>query len=171
MTYPGITFRPICPEDEAFLYQVYASTRLDELAPLNWSQAELDAFLEMQFTAQHTYYQEHFTDAAFDIILLNNQPVGRLYLDRREDEIRIIDIALLPEHRNQGIGSVLMQDILAEAAGAGKPVRIHVERDNPALRLYKRLGFHPVGDTGVYFLMEWSKEELKQTLNLLGILC
>lgn len=158
MAYSGITLRTIRPEDEDFLYRVYASTRLDELVPLNWDQDQVDAFLQMQFTAQHKYYQEYFTDASFNIILLDNQRIGRLYLDRREDEIRIIDIALLPEYRNAGIGSALLKDILAEATAAGKVVRIHVEKINPALRLYKRLGFYQINDTGVYFLMEWSPD-------------
>ena len=158
MVCSSITLRPIRPEDEDFLSRVYASTRLDELAPLGWSQDQVDAFLQMQFTAQHKYYQEHFTDANFDIILLDNQRIGRLYLDRREDEIRIIDIALLPEYRNAGIGSALLKDILAEATAASKAVRIHVEKFNPALRLYKRLGFYQINDTGVYFLLEWSPD-------------
>jgi ribosomal protein S18 acetylase RimI-like enzyme len=87
--------------------------------------------------------------------LLNDEPVGRLYLHRRQDEIRIIDIALLTEHRGKGIGSLLMLDILEEATQAALPVRIHVERNNPALRLYQRLGFRAIADQGVYWLMEW----------------
>ena len=156
MTYSEISFRPICAKDEAFLYQVYASTRLDELAPLKWPEAEVTKFLQMQFTAQHKYYQESYTEASFNLILLHDQPIGRLYTDWREDEIRIIDIALLPEYRSQGIGSALMKDLLKEAEANSKFVRIHVEKFNPALTLYKRLGFVPISDTGVYFLMEWS---------------
>lgn len=91
-------------------------------------------------------------------MLSHDRPIGRLYVDRRADEIRVVDIALLPEHRRQGIGSALLENILAEAAAAHKPVRIHVEKFNPALRLYQRLGFHQVRDTGVYFLMEWLPE-------------
>src|SRR5262249_39352148 len=105
--------------------------------------------------AQHRYYQEQFPGAAFDVILRNGQPAGRLYVDRRAEEIRIIDIALLPEHRRAGIGRGLLEEVLAEATQTSKPVRIHVERFNPALRLYERLGFQRIGDTGVYFLMEW----------------
>lgn len=155
MVQPNITLRPIQPEDHAFLYRVYASTRMDELAPLDWEEAQIAAFLRMQFTAQHIYYQQHCPAAAFDIILHNDQPIGRLYVDRRPEEIRIVDIALLPEHRHQGIGRALLEGILAEAAAARKPVRIHVEKFNPALRLYQRLGFRQLSDTGVYFLMEW----------------
>jgi ribosomal protein S18 acetylase RimI-like enzyme len=148
----AITLRPIRPADEAFLYQVYASTREEELAPLGWDEAQKHAFLRMQFTAQHRYYQATFPHASFDVILPAGRPIGRLYVDRREDEVCIVDIALLPEHRGAGIGGTLLRSVLAEA---GKPVRFHVEKNNPALRLYRRLGFAPVGDTGVYFRMEW----------------
>ncbi len=157
-----ITLRPVTPDDEPFLYHVYAGTREDELAPLDWDEARKDEFLRMQFNAQHRFYQEQFPSADFDIILAGDQPIGRLYVDRRDDEIRIVDIALLPKHRNAGIGSALLEDLLAEAAAVGKPVRIHVERFNPALPLYQRLGFNQVTDNGVYYLMEWSPEESQQ---------
>ena len=151
-----ITLRSITPEDQTFLYQVYAGTREEELAPLGWDEAQREAFLEMQFRAQHTFYQEQYRQAEFDIILLNGEPVGQLYIDRRKDEIRVVDIALLPAHRNRGIGSALLRDILAEGQRSGLPVRIHVEHFNRALRLYERLGFRQIGTTGVYYLMVWS---------------
>jgi ribosomal protein S18 acetylase RimI-like enzyme len=153
-----ITRRPITSKDNQLLYQIYASTREDEMALVDWSETEKAAFLQMQFEAQHTYYMEHFAQAEFDLILLNSEPIGRLYLDRRADEIRIIDIALLAEHRRQGIGSRLLKEILAEGKAAGLPVTIHVERYNPALHLYYRLGFHKINDEGVYYLMEWSPD-------------
>jgi ribosomal protein S18 acetylase RimI-like enzyme len=152
---PAITFRPIEEGDQEFLARLYASTRQDEMAMLDWPQEEKDAFLRQQFDAQHRYYQEVFVGAAFDLILLDGKPAGRLYVDRRDDEIRLIDIALLTEHRRRGVGRILMEQVLAEGQKAGKPVRIHVERNNPALRLYDRLGFERVEDQGVYFLMEW----------------
>ena len=158
MPYNGITFRAISSEDRAILYNIYASTRIEEIARLNWSKKQKDEFLHMQFTAQHSYYQNQFTRADFNLILNDKQVIGRLYLDRREDEFRIIDIALLPSHRNKGIGKALMEDILAEAKMAEKPVRIHVEKQNPALNLYNRLGFTQIGDTEVYYLMEWIAE-------------
>ena len=151
---PTVDLRPIRPDDEAFLYRVFAGTREPEMALLGWNEEQKTAFLWMQFQAQHRYYQEHFPAASFDLIVRDNAPVGRLYVDRRDDEIRVIDIALLPEHRRAGIGGALLRDLLAEADRAGKPVRIHVERNNPALRLYERLGFVRIGDTGVYYLME-----------------
>ncbi len=152
----NITLRPINTQDLDLLYRIYASTREDELAPLDWSAEQKQAFLEMQFNAQHTFYQEQYSQAKFQIVLLNGQAVGRLYVERRADEIRIIDMSLLPDYRRQGIGSGLFADIFAQGQQAGLPVRIHVEHFNPALGLYRRLGFKKIGDTGVYFLMEWT---------------
>jgi ribosomal protein S18 acetylase RimI-like enzyme len=149
-----ISFRPIRPDDAALLLEIYASTRTEELAQVPWTEAQKIAFLRMQFDAQHRFYQEQFPDASFQVILLGDRPIGRLYLHRRDDELHIIDIALLPAYRRTGLGGALLRDVLAEADAAGKPVRIHVERFNPALRLYERLGFSRTGDTGVYFLME-----------------
>ena len=151
----GITLRPFTQADLPFLVRVYAGTRADELAQTAWSDQEKQAFLDLQFQAQHTHYQKHFPEASYQIIVQVGEPIGRLYLDRRPDELRIIDIALLPEQRGGGIGGALMRRILDEAALLGKPVRIHVERNNPAMHLYDRLGFRKVEDQGVYWLMEW----------------
>ncbi len=152
----SLAFRPIRPEDKAFLCELYASTRREELAQVDWEPAQVEAFLKMQFEAQHTYYEEHYAEADFLIIEEEGDAVGRLYVARWDDEIRIVDIALLPPHRNRGLGSRLLKDLLEEGAAAGLPVRIHVEKFNPALRLYRRLGFTEVKDRGVYLLMEWT---------------
>jgi GNAT superfamily N-acetyltransferase len=150
-----VSLRPAVDADLAFLLAVYAGTRADELAMTDWDEARKAAFVRMQFDAQHAYYREQFPDAAYDVILLDGEAAGRLYLNRSPDEIRIVDIALLPGRRGQGIGSVLLARIQEEAAREGKPVRIHVERFNPALRWYEKLGFTPVADHGVYLFMEW----------------
>jgi ribosomal protein S18 acetylase RimI-like enzyme len=153
---PTVACRAVAPGDEELLYRIYASTRVEELAPVPWTAAQKEAFLRMQFRAQSEDYAANYPDAAFLVLLVEGTPAGRLYVDRRNDEVRIIDIALLPEHRGAGIGGALLRGLLAEAAAAGKPVRIHVERMNPALRLYDRLGFRRTGDDGIYFLMEWT---------------
>lgn len=158
----AITLRPIGPDDEAFLCRVYASTRREELAGVDWTPEQVEAFLAMQFSAQHQYYQQHYAGAAFQVIEHDGVPAGRLYVARWEKEIRIVDIALLPEHRNAGIGTALLQDLLREGAEAGMPVTIHVERFNPALRLYRRLGFSLIEDKGVYLLMGWRPEVLAE---------
>ncbi len=166
---PAITFRPIEAGDFEFLYLVYASTRSD-IEQVQWPEEQKQQFLRMQFQAQHTHYQRHFANARFQIVLRDNRPVGRLYVDHRPDELRIIDIALLPEHRRQGIGRSILADLLAEASRQGKPVRIHVERFNPALALYERLGFQVIGDTGIHFLME-SQVVQPANVELPGVVC
>ncbi len=152
----SISFRPIRDSDRDFLLAVYASTRADEMAVVPWTDQEKADFIRLQFEAQHSFYQQQFPDAEFLIVEFESEPVGRLYLDRREDEYRLIDIALMLQHRRKGLGGRLLADLLAEARSVEKLVRIHVERNNPALRLYERLGFRPIEDHGVYFLMEWS---------------
>jgi GNAT superfamily N-acetyltransferase len=152
---PDLTLRPIREEDRGFLRQVYASTRAEEMTLLNWTESEKADFLQMQFEAQDRYYHDQFREARYDIIELDAHPIGRLYVDRRTEAIRIIDIALLPEHRNRGFGSRLLKDLMAVASQTGQPVNIHVELNNPAISLYLRLGFVAIEDHGLYRLMEW----------------
>jgi ribosomal protein S18 acetylase RimI-like enzyme len=147
------TLRAVRAEDRDFLLRVYASTRAEELALTGWDETQKQAFLAQQFEAQHHHYQTHYQGARFDLIVLDSEPIGRLYVARWKDEIRIMDIALLPAYRNGGIGSGLLRDLLEEAAATSRRLTIHVERYNPALRLYRRLGFEPVGETGVYLLL------------------
>ncbi len=155
MTEPA-TLRPVTPQDAEFLYRVYASTRQEELARVPWTAEQKAAFLRMQFDAQHKHYTENYSGAQYLIILCEGEPAGRLYVARWEKEIRIMDIAILPEYRNRGLGTFLLQQILAEGQERGLPVTIHVEQFNPALRLYTRLGFRQVQERGVYLLMEWT---------------
>jgi len=134
---------------------VYASTRTEELAPLAWTEEEKAAFLRMQFAAQHRYYQQSYTSSRFDVVLVDGRPAGRLYVARWPGEVRVVDIALLPEFRRRGVGTALLRTLLEEGAERGLPVRIHVERRNPALALYEKLGFRLLEDRGVYLFLEW----------------
>lgn len=154
--------------DLGFLSALYASTREPELAPLPWSDEQKATFLDMQFQAQHSHYLENYPDASWLIIELDGKPAGRLYLEFWPSEHRIIDIALMPGVRGQGIGAALLRDVMEEAALAKKAVGIHVEKANPAMRLYKRLGFETVEDKGVYDLLRWqpSRLELSEPQNL-----
>ena len=129
----------------------------------DWDETQQQAFLKMQFDAQHAHYMTTFPDAAFDVVTLGEEAVGRLYVDWRQDEIRIVDISLVPERRGLGIGSVLLRTIIDEAWRSSIPVRIHVERDNPALQLYRRLGFTPIDEQDVYWLMERSPDTLDES--------
>jgi ribosomal protein S18 acetylase RimI-like enzyme len=150
----GIELRPVEPDDGEFLYRVYASTRQEELAPTGWSEALIETFLRQQFEAQSRYYRENYSETSFDVILADGRPIGRLYVARWPEEIRIVDIALLPEFRGAGIGTKLLEDLISESEASAKPLSIHVERFNPALRLYERLGFREIEDKGVYLLMQ-----------------
>jgi GNAT superfamily N-acetyltransferase len=141
--------------DRELLFEIYASTRQEELAPLDWDASVREAFLRQQFQAQDTYYQQVFTDATHDLILDGEGNVlGRLYLNRGERVFLVVDIALLPAQRGRGIGTRLLRDFLDEADAAGRPVQVHVERFNPARRLYERLGFRQIEDLGIYLLLE-----------------
>jgi GNAT superfamily N-acetyltransferase len=142
--------------DRDLLLQIYASTRQDEMDVVDWSDEEKATFLFHQFTAQDLYYREEFPDCTFEIIVVEEEDAGRLYVDRRDDEIRIVDIALLPPVRGKGVGTELMQSILDEASTAELVVRIHVEEYNPAQSLYRRLGFRELENVGTYILMEWT---------------
>ncbi|HEX2094331.1 MAG TPA: GNAT family N-acetyltransferase [Longimicrobiaceae bacterium] len=149
-----LTLRPIIPDDREFLFRLYASTREEELAAVPWSDEQKEVFLRQQFNAQHTWWTEHYAGASFDVVLLDGEPVGRLYVDRWEREIRVVDIALLPRCRGSGIGTALLSRIFTEADRNGKAVSVHVEVFNPARRLYERLGFVEKADKGVYLLLE-----------------
>jgi len=152
----SITLRPIREEDMELLYRVYYSTREEELRMIvDWTDEMKEAFVRQQFSAQHAWYQEHYVGAKFDVVLVDGVPAGRLYVHRREREIRLVDITLLPEVRNRGIGGALLADLLAESEATGKPLTIHVEKFNPAMRLYQRLGFRSIEDRGPYDLLEW----------------
>jgi GNAT superfamily N-acetyltransferase len=154
---PGVHLRPISDADLPFLGALYASTREAELRQVPWSETQKAAFLASQFSCQHTYYQVHYPAARFDVIEREGRAIGRLYLASLDGvgcgELRIIDVALLPAERGRGIGTRLLRAIITRAESEGRSVSIHVERDNPALALYERLGFRLREDRGVYLFM------------------
>jgi ribosomal protein S18 acetylase RimI-like enzyme len=145
---------PATEADRDLLLEVYASTRADELAVLPWDDATKRAFVEQQFHAQDVHYRRYFADATREVIEVDGQPAGRLYVHRQDHEILIVDIALLPAFRGRGMGTELLRALMAEADASGRKLSIHVEMNNPARSLYDRLGFRPAGEHGVYVLME-----------------
>jgi ribosomal protein S18 acetylase RimI-like enzyme len=154
---PRISLVPATEDDLDFLCRVYASTRTEELAATDWSAEQKAIFLRQQAEAQHRYYRESYAGASWEVVRVGDRPAGRLYLVEWERELRLIDIALLPEFRDAGVGSRLLARVMARAAAAGKVLSIHVERFNPALRLYARLGFQVAADDGgVYLRLEWT---------------
>lgn len=157
MSSPGravLGLRPAGEDDFELLHRIYASTRVEELALLDWDDRSKEAFLWMQFQAQHSYYRQIYPEASYDVILVDEVPVGRLYVERGEEAFLVIDIALLPEYRGQGIGTTLLEQVIEEAQALGKAVQIHVERQNPARRLYERLGFRQLEEQEIYLLLE-----------------
>ena len=149
-----LALRPVAAGDEPFMLRVYAGTRAEELAGVPWSAEQKAAFVAQQFAAQSAHYAQHYVGMSADVILIDGKAAGRLLVARWPEELRIVDIALLPEYRGNGVGTSLLRDLLAEADAAGKRVTIHVERLNPALRLYERLGFSLAEDKGVYLFLE-----------------
>jgi ribosomal protein S18 acetylase RimI-like enzyme len=152
---PAITLDPVLAADEPFLYQTFASTRAEEMALTGWNAEQQETFLRMQYEAQRRSYLMQLPDAQYWVIRCDGSGVGRLIIDRTAEEIHVVDIALLPEFRKRGIGSALMEAIIKEASQAGKTVRLHVERFNPALRWYERLGFGVVNSGPIYLEMVW----------------
>ena len=150
-----VALRTVTEDDRAFLLSVYASTRDEELAQVAWAPGQLEAFLELQFGAQDRDYRGNHPAGAFDVIEVDGQAVGRLYVDRGADELRLVDIALLPAYRSLGVGERLIRSLQAEAAATGRVVVLHVEATNRAAHLYERLGFVVVDERGVHRRMEW----------------
>lgn len=151
-------FRPATPEDDAFLFALYGSTRAEELDAWGLAGPQREAFLRMQYTAQQQHYRARLPRADHQIVLVDGAPAGRLLVDRREDELRLADIALLPEHRGRGLGTALLQALLAEARATAKPVRLHALQGSRAAALYTRLGFSTLAADGPHVLMEWRPE-------------
>jgi ribosomal protein S18 acetylase RimI-like enzyme len=152
---PGIELRPVGPEDETFLFQVHASARERDLSLTGWNDQQKNLFLQHQFAAQNNHYQRYFPNSAHQIIMLANLRVGRLWVDRKSDEIRILDLIVLPAHRRKGIGTKLLEELQDEANGTAKPLRITLEMNNPALAQFQRFGFAITGENGPHYLLEW----------------
>src|ERR1700682_5902433 len=153
-----ITLRDKVAEDESLLFELYASTRAQEMALVSWDEGQRKALLTMQYSAQDSHYRERFPDAKFSVILRDDLPVGRFYVLRDKHEIHILDITILHAARNGGIGTSLLSELLTEAAESGKRILIHVETLNPSVRLFERLGFKSIAVEGFNFLMEWRPE-------------
>lgn len=155
------SFRPVAASDDVFLFQLYASTRAGELAAWGWSAAQQEPFLRMQWLAQKRGYEARYSSEGHCILEREGQPVGRLWVVRGARELRLVDVTLLPAYQGAGLGTALLRSLQEEAAAAGKPLRLHVSRNNPALRLYTRLGFTPVSGADVdpaqpYWELQWS---------------
>jgi len=152
----GISYRPMSDDDLPFVAELYASTRREEVARTGWPAEMQEAFLAQQHQAQNSHYSIHFADAERLIVERRGEAIGRLYLREIPGFLHIVDIALMPESRGQGIGGAILRDILARARELGRGVSINVEKANPAHSLYRRLGFEAAEDAGIYDLMRVS---------------
>jgi GNAT superfamily N-acetyltransferase len=153
---PIVSLRPSGPEDDEFLYQVYFLHRQPEFAALGLPEAQVDEILRGQSQAQIIAYSSRFTGSSYDIVLKDEEPAGRIWVARQKDEMRIVDMAMLPNLRSAGIGTELVKRLQAEAQAAGLPIRATVARFNPgSLRFHERLGFRIVGEDPVNLLLEW----------------
>ena len=152
----ALELRPVAATDDDFLLSVYASTRAEELAQAEWAEGQQETFLKWQFDLQRREYDVRFPAAEYYLILIDNQPAGRIWIGRDSTQIRLLDIALLPEFQNRGAGTLLLRRLIDEARREGKPLRHMVfVLNNDAHRFYERLGFTIIDDLGAYKHMEW----------------
>jgi ribosomal protein S18 acetylase RimI-like enzyme len=150
-----IRLRAVAPADDNFILSVYFSTRADELQQVPWTAEQKEAFVKMQFAAQKEHYAAAYPQATHDVICVEETAVGRIYLDRGQESLHILDLTVLPQYRNQGIGSTLLRRLLEEAGQSSKAATIYVETFNPSVRLFERLGFEKVQEKDFQFLMKW----------------
>jgi ribosomal protein S18 acetylase RimI-like enzyme len=159
---PDVGLRRSTPGDEHLLREIYASTRDAEMAVVPWDEASKRQFLDLQHRAQAHHYETHNPHADYDVVLLDGQPIGRLYVDRTTEQIHLLDIALLAPFRSRGIGTALIEDLMGEARRQRRPLRCHVEKFNRAWSLYRRMGFRPIADAGMYAYLEWVPDTVPQ---------
>ena len=155
-----VQLRPVLESDNEFLLSVYGTTREEELNQVEWAEGQKEAFLRWQLDLQRREYESRFPDAAYDVILVDQQPAGRIWVGSDDEQIRLLDIALLPQFQNRGVGTELLRRLIKEAAKQGKVLRHMVfVLNNNAERFYERLGFKRIEDFGAYKHMEWSSNE------------
>lgn len=156
----AVELRPVTKNDDQFLLSVYASTREEELAQATWAEGQREAFLRWQFDLQRREYDSRFPDADYHVVLVDGSPAGRIWIGSDDKQIRLLDIALLPEFQNRGVGTALLRRLMNEAREAGKVLRHMVfVLNNDAHRFYERLGFTMIDDLGAYKHMEWKPEQ------------
>jgi ribosomal protein S18 acetylase RimI-like enzyme len=153
---PHVTLRPVTREDDPFLLEVYGSTRADELGQVEWEEGQREMFLRWQFDLQRREYDARFPDSRYQLVLIDGEPAGRIWTGEDEDQIRLLDIALLPQFQRRGVGTILLKELMKEAASAGKLLRHMVfVLNNDAHRFYERLGFVIIEDLDAYKHMEY----------------
>jgi len=155
-----LNLRRVTADDDSFLLSLYAGTRAEELAQVQWQEGQQEAFVRWQFEMQRREYDARFPDAEYDLIEIDGNPAGRIWIGRSENEIRLLDIALLPDFQNRRAGTILLNRLIDEARTTGKRLRHMVfVLNNNADRFYLRLGFVEIEDVGGYKHMEWKRQD------------
>lgn len=157
----NFTLRPFSGEDQNFLFKLYADTRQEEVSSFGWAAAQQETFLRMQFNAQQGWYRMAYPGADHQLILVDNEPAGRIMVFREQGANRLVDIALLSAFRGSGIGGQLLRELIDQSGKDGLAVRLQVHKTNRARHLYQRSGFIETGDDGLYIQMERKGEEKK----------
>ncbi len=152
----NVSLRNATPEDEPFLFKLYVSMRAEEFSAVPWSEEQLEAFLRTQFTMQQRTYDAKYPQAKHKIILCDGVDAGTVRFNSTPEEIHLVDLILLPEYRNQGVGSTFLKQLQMEAEVAGRTISLQVVNTNPAIRLYKRVGFSVLYEEAAYLFMKWS---------------
>jgi ribosomal protein S18 acetylase RimI-like enzyme len=145
-------------DHEEFVLALFASHKLLELGAQNWPKAMQKQISEMQFNAFEVSIKKEYPGAHDSLISVDSELAGRIIVNETEDNIRIINLSLLPAFRNKGIGTKLIKDVISEASIKKKPVYFDVDKHNPAISLYIRLGFNVVKDNEVSYTMAYKAE-------------
>jgi ribosomal protein S18 acetylase RimI-like enzyme len=159
INFQSISLRPVTSDDDPFLFEVYASSRGEDLATMGWEPEPIRTFLETQYSAQKVFLKNDYPETDDRIIMLGRERIGRIVVLRNDREIRLVDIALMPQYRNAGLGTHLVRDLMSEAAKLSIPFRLQLIRSNPAVALFEQLGLVRTGETGSHYQMEWQAQK------------
>lgn len=150
-----IKLRPVCQEDEPFLYELYKLSRVEEFAPARLSESQFELLMRMQYAARKGSYESNYPDARHEIVVVDGADAGQVWFSQEESRVRVIDISIAGAFQNQGIGAAVMNDIIRNAQSAGVPVTCSVATNNPgSFRFHERLGFRVTGEDPMYIEME-----------------
>ncbi|WP_046226151.1 GNAT family N-acetyltransferase [Paenibacillus dauci] len=151
------TIVQVTAADRDFLFDVYMDTRLSEVASWGWTPEQLHSFLHMQFVMQQSYLDNRYPQLDRRLINSDQTAIGQMTIFHGENELRLVDLAVLSRYRNQGAGTFILQELQRQAAAYAIPIRLQVRLDNPrAQRLYQRLGWHEISLEELHMEMEWS---------------
>jgi len=151
----GLTLREVSSLDEEFLLDLYRSVREAEMAMVPWTDEQRLAFVRHQYAAQRNHYRTEYPAAQHSILLKDDVPVGMLYIDFTQADVKIMDLIISPSSRNLGIGSSLLKVLQSEASRLQKPITVFVDQQDRSIKLFDRLGFKPVEEQGMHILLEW----------------